>query len=93
NTLSISKIDFPDFLPNQCTFEFANNAEVTLINSFDSQNGLQQLFVGPPTPIVAVTCTGTCISTFGDCFINGSPLGECCAGFCAGNKCRPFVNP
>lgn len=27
------------------------------------------------------------------CYEGGQFLGECCAGFCAANKCRPWVNP
>ncbi|KAJ4289911.1 hypothetical protein N0V88_006706 [Collariella sp. IMI 366227] len=74
----------------QCTFHTVN--EATLASSI-SGSGVNQILVGPPTPITGVSCQGTCIPTYGDCYVNGQPVGTCCAGYCAANKCRPWVSP
>lgn len=35
-----------------------------------------------------------CVSvTTEDCVKNGQYVGTCCNGFCAANKCRPYVYP
>ncbi|RPA80768.1 hypothetical protein BJ508DRAFT_327098 [Ascobolus immersus RN42] len=90
--LAVDIIDTPDFNAySQCTFYTAG--EKVLAQSINTQTGLQSLVVGPPQPIIAVSCTGTCIYTYGDCYRNGQFLGTCCAGYCAANKCRPWIAP
>lgn len=91
SNLNVNIIDIPDYYPNYCQFETAG--EKTLVTSINTKTGLQSLLVGPPQPIIAVTCQGYCIYTYGDCYRNGQFLGICCAGFCAANKCRPWIAP
>ncbi|KAK3899031.1 hypothetical protein C8A05DRAFT_18473 [Staphylotrichum tortipilum] len=91
NALSINIIDAPDYNAfYQCHFTTQNPA--TLASSI-SPGGVNQIMVGPPTPITQVSCQGMCVPTYGDCYSNGQYVGPCCAGFCAANKCRPWVNP
>jgi hypothetical protein len=91
NDLSINLIEAPDYNAfYQCQFHTLNNA--TLASSI-SPSGVNQILVGPPTPITGVSCQGMCIYTYGECFRNGQYLGPCCSGFCAANRCRPWVNP
>jgi len=52
---------------------------------------ISQYAVGPPQPIDSVTCSGTCLQTYGDCYVNGQYVGSCCNGYCAANKCRPWT--
>ena len=62
--LAVNIIDTPDFNAiNQCTFYTAG--EKTLVTSVDPKTGLQSIIVGPPQAITAVSCTGTCIYTYG----------------------------
>ncbi|KAL2167126.1 hypothetical protein VTG60DRAFT_1680 [Thermothelomyces hinnuleus] len=89
--LSVNIIDAPDYNAfYQCKFETQNNA--TLASSI-SPEGVNQIMVGPPTPIISVSCQGMCVPTYGDCYRDGQWVGPCCAGYCAANKCRPWVNP
>ncbi|KAK0610162.1 hypothetical protein B0T17DRAFT_546031 [Bombardia bombarda] len=91
SSIAISIIDAPDFLAlTQCTF--ITSGEKTLASTITAQ-GLTQILVGPPQPITGVSCVGSCIYTYGDCYRNGQFLGQCCNGFCAANKCRPWVSP
>ncbi|SPN99816.1 uncharacterized protein DNG_02668 [Cephalotrichum gorgonifer] len=91
NDIAISVIDAPDyFAQDHCTF--VTDGEVTLQGAI-SPDGKQQILVGPPQPIRAVSCEGFCLSTYANCYENGQFVGPCCAGFCAANKCRPWVNP
>jgi len=63
NDIAISIIDAPDFNADvQCTFYSAGEKAIAL--SVNGQ-GLQQLLIGPPQPITAVSCTGTCVATYG----------------------------
>jgi hypothetical protein len=34
-----------------------------------------------------------CVPTYSDCYRSGQYVGPCCGGFCAANKCRPWVSP
>ena len=122
--IAVSVIDAPDyFAQSHCTF--VTDGEVALQGAV-AEDGTQQLLVGPPQPIRAVSCEGVCLPTYGmlltflcplppmpasaprtlrvtsnantdqgeaNCYENGQPVGVCCAGFCAANKCRPWVNP
>ncbi|KAL2193241.1 hypothetical protein P885DRAFT_81511 [Corynascus similis CBS 632.67] len=91
NDLSISIIEAPDYNAfNQCKFKTQN--EATLASSI-SDDGVNQILVGPPTPILSVSCQGMCVPTWGECYRNGQYVGPCCAGYCAANRCRPWVNP
>ncbi len=91
NGIAVSIIDAPDYNAfYQCQFKHAG--DVTLASSISSA-GVNEIMVGPPTPITGVSCLGMCVSTYGDCYRNGQYVGPCCAGFCAANKCRPWVNP
>ncbi|KAI1100366.1 hypothetical protein F4804DRAFT_319190 [Jackrogersella minutella] len=87
--ISISIIDAPDYNAiNQCTFNTAS--EKSLAGSINTQTGLQSIIVGPPQPIISVSCQGSCIPTYGECFTNGQYTGPCCNGFCAATRCRPW---
>ncbi|KAJ9134348.1 hypothetical protein NKR23_g10242 [Pleurostoma richardsiae] len=93
NDLSVNIIDTPDFNAySQCKFETPDL--VTLVQNLgDGNPPVQQLIVGPPQPILSVSCSGTCIPTYGDCYKDGQYVGACCAGYCAANKCRPWTKP
>ncbi|KAI1473142.1 uncharacterized protein F4812DRAFT_40756 [Daldinia caldariorum] len=89
NDISVSIIDAPDYNAiYQCTFNTAG--EKTLVGSIDTHTGLQSIIVGPPQPIISVSCQGSCIPTWGTCFSNGQYTGSCCNGFCAATRCRPW---
>ncbi|RYP64625.1 hypothetical protein DL770_009160 [Monosporascus sp. CRB-9-2] len=88
NNMDVSIIDTPDYNAiSQCTF---NTAGVADLQPYVTPDGLQQIIVGPPQPIISVSCEGTCVPTWGECYINGQWVGPCCDGFCAANRCRPW---
>jgi hypothetical protein len=92
NDLAINIIDTPDYNAfSQCKFH-TQGGEATFASSI-SPTGVNQIMVGPPQPITGVSCQGMCVPTYGDCYVNGQWVGPCCSGFCAANKCRPWVNP
>ncbi|KEZ39244.1 hypothetical protein SAPIO_CDS9915 [Scedosporium apiospermum] len=91
NDIAVSIIDAPDYFA-QSNCHFVTDGPVAFVSSISPQ-GVQQLLVGPPQPIRSVSCSGVCLPTYSDCYINGQPQGTCCAGYCAANKCRPWVNP
>lgn len=72
--------------------QFQTEGEVTLASSI-SPEGVNQILVGPPQPITAVSCQGYCVPTYADCFRDNMYVGRCCSGYCAANKCRPWVPP
>ncbi|KAL1841146.1 hypothetical protein VTJ49DRAFT_7371 [Mycothermus thermophilus] len=89
NELSVSIIEAPDYNAfYQCQFETVN--EATLASSI-SPAGVNQILVGPPTPITAVRCEGMCVHTWGECYRNNQYVGPCCSGYCAATRCRPWV--
>ncbi|KAK0721272.1 hypothetical protein B0T21DRAFT_294849 [Apiosordaria backusii] len=90
NALSVSIIESSYLISSFCTF--TTDGQKALQPSISS-GGLNQLFVGPPQPIRSVRCQGFCLPVYGDCYRNGQYVGPCCNGFCAANKCRPWVNP
>lgn len=91
NDLSISIIEAPDYdAYSQCRFHTAGDAALA---SSISSTGVNQILVGPPQPVTGVSCWGMCVPTYGDCFVNGQYVGPCCSGYCAANKCRPWVRP
>ncbi|KAK4101230.1 hypothetical protein N658DRAFT_426170 [Parathielavia hyrcaniae] len=91
NDLSVNIIEAPDYNAySQCQFHTLN--EATLASSI-SPEGVNQILVGPPTPITGVSCQGMCVHTYGECWRDGQWLGPCCSGFCAANRCRPWVSP
>ncbi|KAH6887893.1 hypothetical protein B0T10DRAFT_405928 [Thelonectria olida] len=89
--ISVNIIDAPDYNAfQQCTF--TTTGEKTLVQSI-GKGGLQQIVVGPPQPILSVSCNGMCVPTYGDCECydsNGQYVGPCCNGFCAADRCRPW---
>ncbi|KAK8061501.1 hypothetical protein PG994_007867 [Apiospora phragmitis] len=93
NAMTVNYIDAPDFTAQkQCTFR--TPGKVALVNGIDSR-GLQQILVGPPQPVVGVTCSGTCVPTWITC-VNprtGAELGECCSGYCDKGRCQPWLSP
>ncbi|KAK4183831.1 hypothetical protein QBC35DRAFT_507203 [Podospora australis] len=90
NNINIDKIESPDYDPYRlCTFHTAG--QKSLASGINSQTGAAQVFVGPPQPITGVSCIGFCLTTYQDCYRNGQYVGPCCNGFCAANKCRPYV--
>ncbi|KAK4203486.1 hypothetical protein QBC40DRAFT_262572 [Triangularia verruculosa] len=90
NALSVSIIESAYYISSFCTFYTAGEKA---LQQGISSGGLNQLFVGPPQPIKSVRCQGFCLPVYGDCYRNGQYVGPCCNGFCAANKCRPWVNP
>ncbi|KUI58993.1 hypothetical protein VP1G_06239 [Cytospora mali] len=95
--LNVNLIDAPDFdAYHLCSFK-TGNGEATLVPSLTQRPEdpwpINQIAVGPPQAIVSVTCSGTCVGVYGDCFnsTNGQYIGSCCDGFCAANKCRPWT--
>ncbi|KAG7284806.1 hypothetical protein NEMBOFW57_009421 [Staphylotrichum longicolle] len=91
NNIAVNIIDAPDYNAfYQC--QFHHQGEATLASSI-SPAGVNQIMVGPPTPITGVSCQGMCVPTYSDCYRNGQYVGPCCSGFCAANKCRPWVSP
>ena len=63
NDIAVSIIDAPDyFAQNHCTF--VTDGEVTFQGAI-SPSGVQQILVGPPQPIRAVSCHGVCLPTYG----------------------------
>lgn len=62
NGLSVSIIDAPDFRALQdCIFQ--TPGEQTLVGGM-SADGVQEVIVGPPQPVTAVSCSGTCVSNY-----------------------------
>jgi len=91
NDIAVNIIDAPDYNAYyQCQFQI--NGDATLASSISS-TGVNQILVGPPSPITGVSCQGMCVPTYSDCYRNGQYVGLCCAGYCAANKCRPWVSP
>ncbi|KAH7369292.1 hypothetical protein B0T11DRAFT_327384 [Plectosphaerella cucumerina] len=91
NAISVNIIDAPDYNAiAQCTFY--TDGQKALVSGI-TPSGLQQVIVGPPQPITAVSCEGMCVPTYGDCYSGGQFVGPCCNGFCAANKCRPWIQP
>ncbi|KAK8043618.1 hypothetical protein PG993_006048 [Apiospora rasikravindrae] len=93
NGMAVNYIDAPDFTAQkQCTFR--TPGKVALVNGIDSR-GLQQILLGPPQPVVGITCSGTCVPTWIMC-VNprtGVELGECCSGYCDKGRCQPWISP
>lgn len=87
NGLNINIIQTPDFNAYQ-NCEFHTAGEKALVQGVI--DGVQSIAVGPPQPILGVTCHGTCIPNYSDCYRDGQYLGECCNGYCAANKCRAW---
>lgn len=46
-------------------------------------DGLQQIAVGPPQPILSASCLGMCSGKEWE-FVR-----PCCSGFCAATRCQP----
>ncbi|KXH62827.1 hypothetical protein CNYM01_03688 [Colletotrichum nymphaeae SA-01] len=92
NDISVNIIDAPDYNAlGQCTFY--TNGEKALVGGITSQ-GLQQVIIGPPQPVTGVSCLGICVPIYGMCYdLNGQWVGPCCNGFCAGTRCRPWIQP
>ncbi|KAF6832743.1 hypothetical protein CPLU01_05977 [Colletotrichum plurivorum] len=92
NGLSVNIIDAPDYNAiSQCTFY--TNSEKALVSGITPQ-GVQQVIVGPPQPVTGVSCYGMCVPTYSNCYgSDGQYVGPCCNGYCAANKCRPWVSP
>lgn len=75
--IAISIIDAPDYnAQTQCKFK--TDGEQTLVQSIDTTTGAQHIILGPPQPIRSVSCLGSCVPTYGDCYVNGQPVGPCC---------------
>jgi hypothetical protein len=75
--IAISIIDAPDYnAQTQCKFK--TDGEQTLVQSIDTTTGAQHVILGPPQPIRSVSCLGSCVPTYSDCYINGQPVGPCC---------------
>ncbi|KAM7213565.1 hypothetical protein V8F06_011062 [Rhypophila decipiens] len=92
NNIAVNIIDAPDYNALQ-NCQFYTAGEKTLVGSITS-TGLTQILVGPPQPILAVSCQGFCLPNYSSCYdTHGQYVGDCCNGYCAATKCRPWVNP
>ncbi|KAK5657556.1 hypothetical protein OQA88_3129 [Cercophora sp. LCS_1] len=92
NNIAVNIIDAPDYNAQyQCTFY--TPGEKALVGGIDPTTGVSQVIIGPPQPVTGVSCSGMCVPTYSDCYRNGQYVGPCCNGFCAGNKCRPWIQP
>jgi hypothetical protein len=88
--MSVAVIEAPDYNAySQCVFRSAGDAQVSFTSSI-SPDGTNLVLVGPPQAIVSVKCEGMCVPNHSDCYANGQPVGPCCNGYCAANKCRPW---
>ncbi|KAG8168934.1 hypothetical protein KVR01_001683 [Diaporthe batatas] len=72
NDLNVNLITAPDFdAYHLCTFKTAGG-EVTLAPSLTKRPGdfwpVNQIAVGPPQKIISVTCSGTCVTVYGECY-------------------------
>ncbi|KAH8204486.1 hypothetical protein TruAng_001402 [Truncatella angustata] len=66
NNIAVNIIDAPDYNAiSQCTFYTAGEKALA---SGITDKGLQQVIVGPPQPITAVSCYGICVGVYGDCY-------------------------
>lgn len=92
NGIAVNIIDAPDYnAPINC--KFYTPGQKTLVGSI-SPTGVGRILVGPPQPIRAVSCLGMCVPNYSNCYdTNGQYVGDCCNGYCAATKCRPWVNP
>lgn len=62
--ISVDIIDAPDYNAfSQCVFYTKDNK--TLVQSVGPGDS-QHIVVGPPQPIVAVSCLGMCVPTYGE---------------------------
>ncbi|KAK0738019.1 hypothetical protein B0T18DRAFT_440922 [Schizothecium vesticola] len=92
NNIAVNIIDAPDYNAlTSCTFY--TSGEKALVGGVDPTTGAGQIIIGPPQPVTAVRCEGFCVPTYSDCYRNGQYVGACCNGFCAANKCRPWISP
>ncbi|KAK3355418.1 hypothetical protein B0H65DRAFT_414648 [Neurospora tetraspora] len=93
NGLNVNIITALDFTVTQC--EFATHQQVAFAYQLSGADPYpkEQFAVGPPQPIDRVRCHGYCLQIYQDCYKNGQFVGSCCNGFCAANKCRPYVYP
>ncbi|KAK8104228.1 uncharacterized protein PG998_011261 [Apiospora kogelbergensis] len=93
NAKAVNYIDAPDFTAQkQCVFR--TPGKVALVNGID-RRGLQQILLGPPQPVIGVTCSGTCVPTWVTCVSTstGVERGECCSGYCDKGRCQPWLSP
>ncbi|GJN81880.1 hypothetical protein VFPFJ_03022 [Purpureocillium lilacinum] len=88
--LSIHLIDAPDYLASSLC-HFTTPQPVELSTTIADDNVTQQVVLDPPQPVLSVRCEGMCVGTYGACYDNnGQPVGPCCNGLCAANRCRPW---
>lgn len=87
----MSVIEAPDYpVFSQCEFYARGAKDVT---GSVTEDGLQLVAIGPPQPVLGVSCYGSCVATWGACEGDrGQILGSCCNGFCASKKCVPWAN-
>ncbi|KAK7428108.1 hypothetical protein QQZ08_005347 [Neonectria magnoliae] len=72
NDISVNIIDAPDYNAfQQC--QFKTKGDKTLVQSL-GDDGLQQIVVGPPQPIISVSCKGTCVPTYGEPLIRSPTI-------------------
>ncbi|KAK7754541.1 hypothetical protein SLS62_003562 [Diatrype stigma] len=89
NNMAVNLIDAPDYNA-QPGCQFHTVGQVMLQGRLTA-DGLQQIAVGPPQPILSVSCQGMCVPTNGVCYgDDGQYVGPCCSGFCAATRCRPW---
>ncbi|RYP55130.1 hypothetical protein DL768_000249 [Monosporascus sp. mg162] len=84
--IAVSIIDTPGYNAiSQCTF---NTAGVATLQHYVTEDGLQQIIVGPPQPIISVSCEGSCVPTYGECYVNAVSNVEIRRHYAAGNDVR-----
>lgn len=77
--MSVDVIDGGEYdALRQCVF--TTDHQKTLLQRF--YPGSVQLLVGPPQPIRAISCLGTCVAVGELCYEDGRSTGECCNGYC-----------
>jgi hypothetical protein len=79
NDMSVDVIDGGEYdALKQCIF--TTDHQKTFLQQF--YPGSIQLLMGPPQPIRAVSCLGTCVDNGDWCYHDGRSVGECCNGYC-----------
>ncbi|TGZ78633.1 hypothetical protein EX30DRAFT_343010 [Ascodesmis nigricans] len=95
NDINVNIIDANDYHAfTNCQFTFGGPQQPTLVQSIDNKTGKQSIIVGPPAPVVSVSCQGMCVPVYGMCYgFDNQWIGPCCNGFCAATRCRPWIAP
>ncbi|KAL7938428.1 hypothetical protein V8C35DRAFT_153401 [Trichoderma chlorosporum] len=90
STLPIQRIDAPDYnVLQNCVID--TPGPKNLSTGIAPDGVTQQVLIDPPQTVTSMTCQGTCVATYDNCFApNGSYVGACCNGLCVASKCNPW---